>query len=130
MRTMLLPTSEEAGLIDMADEAEEEEAWVVPEPAGETARERPGRVSRAAGDGPSSSSSTPRSSSSGEETRRRSVEEARLLPASEPPLCKDPPVSAVVATLNGGESPPGVVAAGRIRSPAGGLMMPGKYLYK
>jgi hypothetical protein len=47
-RTIRLPTSEEAGLMDMAEEAddddveeeeEEEDPWVVPEPAGDTSRD-------------------------------------------------------------------------------------------
>jgi hypothetical protein len=107
---MLLPTSEEAGLIDIAEEEleeEEEETWVVPESAGETARERPGRLRTAtaavvAED--EASSIMVRSLSRAELTsspspRRRSVEEDRLLPASEQ-LGRDSSVSAAAVAVS------------------------------
>jgi hypothetical protein len=98
---MLLPTSEEAGLMDMAEEEEldeeEEETWVVPESAGETARDRPGRLRTATAAAEDDASSIMVRSLSREEPpsspRRRSVEEDRLLPASEQ-LGRDSSVSA------------------------------------
>ncbi len=110
LRTMLLPTSEEAGLIDMAEEEEleeeEEETWVVPESAGETARDRPGRLRTAtavAEDDASSimvrSLSRAEPPSSPSSPRRRSVEEDRLLPASEQ-LGRDSSVSAAAVAVS------------------------------
>jgi hypothetical protein len=141
LSTMLLPTSEEAGLIDMAEEEEEEEeTWVVPESAGETARERPGRLrtatAAAVAEDDDASSIMVRSLSRAEPVsspspRRRSVDEDRLLPASEQ-LGRDSSVSAAawvaasVVVLEGwgvGGDP------GRRRSPAGGLMMPNAKKY-
>jgi hypothetical protein len=103
LSTMLLPTSEEAGLMDIAEEEleeEEEETWVVPESAGETARDRPGRLrtaTAAAEDDASSimvrSLSRAEPASSPSSPRCRSVDEDRLLPASEQ-LGRDSSVSA------------------------------------
>jgi hypothetical protein len=105
---MLLPTSEEAGLIDMAEEEleeEEEETWVVPESAGETARDRPGRLRTATAAVEDDASSIMVRSLSREELtspsspRRRSVEEDRLLPASEQ-LGRDSSVSAAAVAVS------------------------------
>jgi hypothetical protein len=111
LRTMLLPTSEEAGLIDIAEEEleeeEEEETWVVPESAGETARERPGRLRTATAAvvaEEDDASLIVRSLSRAELTspsspRRRSVDEDRLLPASEQ-LGRDSSVSAAAVAVS------------------------------
>jgi hypothetical protein len=141
LSTMLLPTSEEAGLIDMAEEEEleeDEETWVVPESAGETARDRPGRLrtatAAAVAEEDDASSIMVRSLSREEPTsspspRRRSVEEDRLLPASEQ-LGRDSSVSAAAVAVSVVVLDCGVGDPGRRRSPAGGLIMPMEIIFK
>ncbi len=95
--------------MDMADEEEEEEeeeTCVVPESAGETARDRPGRLrtATAAVVAEEDASLIVRSLSRAEPAspsspRRRSVEEDRLLPASEQ-LGRDSSVSAAAVAVS------------------------------